>query len=81
MIQVISSVPSLLVGYLDSQTPPAELVGQEDRVRTDTYREGRERDNLYKAVDNFVCLGVLRKCFASVNKYAVTSDAYGTHCN
>ena len=33
--------------YLDSQTPPvqAELVGQEDRVRPDTYRGGRERDN------------------------------------
>ena len=45
MIQVISSV---LVHYLDSQTPPvqAELVGQEDRVRPDTYRGGRERDNL-----------------------------------
>ena len=45
MIQVISSV---LVHYLDSQTPPvqAELVGQEDRVRSDTYRGGRERDNL-----------------------------------
>ena len=42
MIQVISSV---LVHYLDSQTPPvqAELVGQEDRVRLDTYRGG---DNL-----------------------------------
>ena len=40
MIQVISSV---LVHYLDSQTPPvqAELVGQEDRVRPDTYRGGR----------------------------------------
>ena len=44
MIQVISSV---FVHYLDSQTPPvqAELVGQEDRVRPDTYRGGRERDN------------------------------------
>ena len=44
MIQVISSV---LVHYLDSQTPPvqAELVGQEDRVTPDTYRGGRERDN------------------------------------
>ena len=44
MIQVISSV---LVHYLDSQTPPvpAELVGQEDRVRPDTYRVGRGRDN------------------------------------
>ena len=44
MIQVISSV---LVYYLDSQTPPvqAELVGQEDRVRPDTYRGERERDN------------------------------------
>ena len=43
MIQVI---PSVLVHYLDSQTPPvqAELVGQEDRVRPDTYREGRERE-------------------------------------
>ena len=41
MIQVISSV---LVHYLDSQTPPvqAELVGQEDRVRPDTYRGGRD---------------------------------------
>ena len=40
MIQVISSV---LVHYLDSQTPPvqAELVGQEDRVRPDTCRGGR----------------------------------------
>ena len=47
MIQVIFSV---IVHYLDSQTPPvqAELVGQEDRVRPDTYREGRERDNLLK---------------------------------
>ena len=46
VIQVISSV---LVHYLDSQTPPvrAELVGQEDRVRPDTYR-GRERDNHLK---------------------------------
>ena len=42
MIQVISSV---LVHYLDSQTPPVQ-VGQEDRVRPDTYRGGRERDNL-----------------------------------
>ena len=43
MIQVISSV---LVHYLDSQTPPvqAELVGQEDRVGPDTYsREEGER--------------------------------------
>ena len=41
MIQVISSV---LVHYLDSQTHPvqAELVGQEDRVRPDTYRGGRD---------------------------------------
>ena len=41
MIQVV------LVHYLDSQTPPVqeELVGQEDRVRPDTYRGGRERDN------------------------------------
>ena len=47
MIQVISSV---LVHYLDSQTPPvqAELVGQEDRVRPDTYTGGRERDNHLK---------------------------------
>ena len=45
MIQVISSV---LVHYLDSQTPPvqAELIGQEDRVRQDTYRGGRERDTV-----------------------------------
>ena len=41
MIKVISSV---LVHYLDSQTPPvqAELVGQEDRVIPDTYRGGRD---------------------------------------
>ena len=41
MIEVISSV---LVHYLDSQTPPVqtELVGQEDRVRPDTYRGGRD---------------------------------------
>ena len=41
MIQVISSV---LVHYLDSQTPPVqgELVGQEDRVRLNTYRGGRD---------------------------------------
>ena len=49
MIQVISSV---LVHYLDSQTPPVQaelaLVGQEDRVRPDTYRGGRERDNHLK---------------------------------
>ena len=40
MIQVISSV---LVHYLDSQTPPvqAKLVEWEDRVRPDTYRGGR----------------------------------------
>ena len=45
MIQVISSV---LVHYLDSQTPPvqAEPVGQEDRVRPDTYSGGREKENL-----------------------------------
>ena len=45
MIQVISSV---LVHYLDSQTPPvqAELVGQEDRVTPDIYRGGRVRDDL-----------------------------------
>ena len=35
----------------------------------------------HKAVDNFLCLGVLRKHFASVNKYAATSDAYITQCN
>ena len=51
MIQVISSV---LVRYLDSQTPSvqAELVGQEDRVTPDTYSRGRERDNLLKVAIN-----------------------------
>ena len=41
----------------------------------------KSRFDRIKAVDNFVCLGVLRKHFASVNKYAATSDAYVTHCN
>ena len=44
MIQVISSE---LVHYLDSQTPPVQAL-LEDRVRPDTYREGRERDNILK---------------------------------
>ena len=50
MIQVISSV---FVHYLDSKTPPvqAELVGQEDRVRPDTYRGEREREP-FKDVTN-----------------------------
>ena len=47
MIQVISSV---LVHYLDSQTPPvqAELVGQEDRFRPGTYIGGK--DSIKKSV-------------------------------
>ena len=52
VIQVTSSV---LVHYLDSQTPPvqAELVGQEDRVRPDT-RHLQRSEGLHKDISKYV---------------------------
>ena len=55
MIQVISSV---LVHYLDSQTPPvqAELVGQEDRVRPDTLQRERQPSNMTDVESRQYCM-------------------------
>ena len=64
VIQVISSV---LVHYLDSQTPPVqvELVGQEDRVRPDTYRGGRERDNHLTMILDAMCMHAICRKMAN----------------